>query len=425
MKRAALLLALLPSALLAGKLPYRSPEELVHFSPPPGEGFRTELFGREVEVPGFDRRRVDAWMVGVSVNFPTPASRTIEPAAALYFWRHPSQEKLFFAQVSGLFNQLFFAKKFGQGAPWEWVTSFENYTVPFELEELVEGGPDRKERLKWGYVRPGFGVGYRRQTAPGFNDNMAALDLIVEPGWLYFGEYNKHEGFVKPRDTFELRTRLKFQWDAFRRNLLNLVTEGFAVGGEGLWGWRVRWRDWGIAGRHPGNNRYYLFRGYAMVATGLPFLEESDRHRLVGRVDAGIGHNLDRFNRGATYRLSGGINPVGEEWSSQPFPILPGATYLEFYPTRYAIAYGEYRFAPTFFSFLHAYGGTAYLNPRKRVGGKIDRREEIMPFVGARITTGFVGNTRLVIDYAHNFGIERKDDGPGSNQVTVWISGQF
>ncbi len=404
---------------------FRAPEELLRRSPPPGEGFKTRFFGREVVVPGYDRRKLNAWMAGISFNFPEPASRTVEPAAALYFWRHPSDRKLFYGQISGLFNQLFFAKKPWEGKPWEWVTTFESFTIPFEIEELADGHPDRKERLAWGYVRPGLGIGYRKQTPPGFNDNMAALDLIVEPGWLYFGRYNKHERFVKPRDTFELRTRLKFQWDAFRRNLLNLVTEGVAFGAEGIWGWRTRWRDWGVDGRHPGNNRYYLFRGYAMAATGIPLLGETDRHRLIGRVDAGIGHNLDRFNRGATDRLSGGINPVGEEWSSQPFPILPGATYLEFYPTRYAIAYGEYRFAPTFFSFLHAYGGVAYLNPRKQIHRSSDRREEIMPFAGARITTGFFGSTRLVIDYAHNFGVERKENGPGSNQITVWISGQF
>ncbi|MEE9346520.1 MAG: hypothetical protein V3U88_13015, partial [Methylococcales bacterium] len=148
-------------------------------------------------------------------------------------------------------------------------------------------------------------------------------------------------------------------------------------------------------------------------------------HRLIGSLHAGFGHQIDRFNHTPTSRLSGGIHPVAEEYHSAYLPIVPAAAMSEFYPKRYAIAYGEYRYATTFFSFAHVYAGAAYLNAKRQYSSGIGRSETVMQFVGARFTTGFFGDTRLVVDAAHNFGVKRKNNGYGGSQVVVSVSGEF
>ncbi|HHJ39627.1 MAG: hypothetical protein AXA67_09955 [Methylothermaceae bacteria B42] len=404
--------------------PFLSSDTVLHHPPAAGMGFRTRFLNHDITIPAMDRRAINAWVAGSTINFPKPSGRRLEPLAALYFWRRPNQDRLFYADIAGLYNHLFFAQAFEKGKPLEWVTTFENYTIPFlKQTELIEGKQDKASEVEWGYVRPGFGLGFRQPVPPFREDNMAAVDFIVEPGFLYFGRHNHRKGFVKPRDTFELRTRLQVKWDALTRNFMNLVDTGFAFGADGIWGHRARWRDWGINRQERGHNSYALVTAYGVGSMRLPFAD-SGRHRLIGSVFGGIGHHLDRFNRNVTQRLGGGVNPVGEEFHTLGNPVLPGAAYLEFFPRHYLIAYGEYRFAATFFSFLHFYGGGAYLDPRKINNGKILREDTIMPFAGARITTGLPGKLRLVIDYAHNFGLKRRGKGYG-NQVTIWVSRLF
>ncbi len=407
----------------ANPLPYLSPRAILEKNPSAGQGLHTRFLGREITIPALDRRSLNAWELGTTINFPSPSGRPIEPFGVIYLWRRPNQERLFHADIALVYNNLFFAQSFGKGSPWEWVTSFENYTLPrLEQAELIEGRDDEDSKVEWGYVRPGIGLGYRRQVAPLHVDNMVALDFIIEPGFLYFRHKNKGSGFVKPEDTFELRTRAQLRWDALTRNLLNLADKGFALGADWVWGYRSHWNDWGINAQEKGHDTYTLGTAYALISTPLPFV--GNRHHLIASVNAGIGQHMDRFNRSVTQRLSGGINPLGQEFHSTGYPILPGAAFLEFFPDHYAIGYGEYRFAATFFSYLHFYGGGAYLNPQKIERGQVQRKNTVMPFAGARISTGLPGKLLLVLDYAHNFGLKRKETGSG-NQVTVWISGMF
>ncbi len=411
------------SILRAEPLAWQSPQRLLENPPMAGQPFRTRFLDLDIDFPGYDRRVVNAWTLGATINFPAPAARPAEPLAALYLWRRPDRDHLFYGDIALVYNHLFYAQRWRENSPLEWVTTFENYTIPsLKQGELIEGRDDIDVELEWGYVRPGIGIGYRIPVAPFHVDNMAALDLIVEPGLLYFGRHTESNGFVKPRDTFELRTRAQLRWDALTRNLLNLPDQGFAFGADGIWGYRTNWRDWGVNGQEAGHNHYFLGTGYAIAATSLPFA--GGRHRLIASVNGGIGHHLDRFNRNITQRLGGGINPVGQEFHTAGYPILPGAAYLEFFPDHYVIGYGEYRLATTFFSFFHLYGGGAYLNPRKIKNGQIRRENTVMPFIGARISTGLPGDLMLVVDYAHNFGLKRRGTGYG-NQVTVWLSGMF
>ncbi|MCH9698082.1 MAG: hypothetical protein K0U68_08275 [Gammaproteobacteria bacterium] len=406
-------------------LPHRSADDLLINPAISGEGFTTEFLGESVTVPAIDRRSINAWVAGAALNMPAPSSRKIEPVAALYFWRRPDDSKIFYADVSLLYNSLFFAKNFADSDNFEWVVTFENFTVPLAQNEIIDGRDDEDQELIWGYIRPGFGVGYRTNVAPFHEDNMFAADFIIEPGYMYFGDSNTGAGFRDPQDTLELRTRLQVRMDAMTRNILSLPASGFIAGSDVVYGHRFNWEDWGINGNNDGSEgrNYASATAYAAVAGGLPFL--SKRHRLIGRLNGGFGHQVDRFNHTPTTRLYGGINPVAEEYHTGYIPTLPAGAMLEFYPKRYAIAYGEYRYATTFFSFAHLYGGAAYLNAKRIKSAGVRREEALMPFIGARFTTGFLGDTRLVLDAAHNFGLKRKNNGHGGTQLVVSISGQF
>jgi hypothetical protein len=405
--------------------PYRSAVDILDNPPLAGEGFTTQFLGEEVIVPSMDRRSISAWVAGVAVNFPAPSSRKIEPVAALYFWRRPDDTKVFYGDVAILYNSLFFAKNFEESKNFEWVLTFENFTVPFASNEIIDGRNDEDQELIWGYVRPGLGFGYRTNIAPFQVDNMFAVDFTVEPGYLFFADSNTGAGFRDPQNSFELRTKLQVRLDAMTRNTLSLATKGFVAGADVLYGHRFGWKRWGIDGQNPASEGrdYASFAGYTSIAGGLPFL--SQRHRLIGSLQAGFGHQIDRFNHTPTSRLAGNINPTAEEYHTAYLPIVPGAAMSEFYPKRYAIAYGEYRYATTFFSFAHAYAGAAYLNAKRQFSSGIGRSETVMPFIGARFTTGFFGDTRLVLDAAHNFGVKRKNNGYGGTQVVVSISGGF
>nr|BAL57244.1 hypothetical conserved protein [uncultured Gammaproteobacteria bacterium] len=387
----------------------------------------TYLWGHKMELPAIDRRHIRAWFVGANYNFPAPSERRVEPYASLYFWEHPNEGRLFWGDVALLYNNLFFAQRFRGN--FEWITSFENFTVPFQQNELIDGKKKRAEEILWGYVRPGIGIGWRRMVAPFYQDNMQAVSLVVQPGYLYFGDSAAGQGFRDPSDTFETRVHLHLRWDAVTRNLISLPQEGFALGGDAIYGHRFHWRDWGLPqdigkqGHRRAEADYAWFSAYALGVAPLSWLDET-RHHVLGAVHAGIGPNMDRFSHTPTTRPMGGFNPLGQEYHSTRFPVLPGAALLEFFPDRYAIVHGEYRFQPTFFSAVSAYGGAGYLNPQRRLGDNIDRKDTVMPFVGGRLVTGFFGGTLLTLDYAHNFGLHRKETGHG-NQVVVSLSGQF
>jgi hypothetical protein len=413
-------------ALAAGAEECLAPAPGYYKAPTAGEPVCTYLFGHTLEIPPVDRRHIRAWFAAVNYNFPAPSERQVEPYASLYFWEHPNDERLFLGDVALFYNYLFFAQKFR--GDFEWITAFENFTVPFQQNEIIDGKKKRAEEILWGYVRPSLGLGWRRMVAPFYQDNMQAISLSIQPGYLYFGDSATGQGFRDPSDTFETRVHLRVRWDAVKRDLINLPQEGFALGGDAIYGHRFRWRDWGIAqdqgkqGHRRAEADYAWFSAYALGVSPVPALDE--RHRLLGAVHAGIGPNMDRFSHTPTTRPMGGFNPLGQEYHSTRFPVLPGATLLEFYPDRYAVVHGEYRFQPIFFSALSAYGGFAYLNPERRIGERIDRRDTFMPFVGGRVVTGFFGETLLSVDYAHNFGLHRGESGQG-NQVVVSLSGQF
>src|SRR6202142_4282182 len=74
--------------------PLISSDSPAYRTPRAGEGFRTELFGREITVQPSDRRSVTAVDFGVQANLPGADNRGIIPFGALYLWRHPDDQSL-------------------------------------------------------------------------------------------------------------------------------------------------------------------------------------------------------------------------------------------------------------------------------------------------------------------------------------------
>jgi len=391
-----------------------------------GEGFRTNVMGRDVRVEPRDRRVVDAWDLGIT-NSPRADTSEILPFGALYFWRHPDEDTLFRGVVVGLFNEIYYARSPKDWGPFEWIATLDTFTVPVGQSELIDGEDREASELIWGYVRAGFGFGYRRQIEPGNQDNMLALGFTVEPGLLFFDEGEDTAANLDvPQTTFESRFRLQFRMDALVRNLIELPHSGFALGSDLLYGHREPWDDWGRPGsqtfhRASSSRDYVEFTGYALGVTGVPFVE-SERHRLFATVHGGVGEGLDRFS---AVRVGGGPDPRGEEYGAVWRPFLPGAALNEFFPEHYVIAKAAYRFEPTFFTSVSLGGFVAYLERvRSNSLRRLSQETDVLPGLVARLTTGFVLETRLQIEYAYNWGVIRRDE-HGGHGIVVHVSGQF
>ncbi len=396
-------------------VPYRTPRA--------GEGFQAEVFGREITVQPRDRRSVSGWILGLEINEPTPEKAGILPFGALYFWRHPDDERFLRAQVSGVYNDIFLSRSSPSLRPFEWVLTFNSFTLPFAHAELIDGKSLESEELLWGYVRPGLGIGYRRQVSPGHQDNMLAVNLTAEPGFLFFHKGSKtSDNFVVHRDTFEIRAHLQLRCDAMERNLLTQPHNGFATGTDLIYGRRSNWKNWGVDSSQDADKGadYLLFTGYFLAAVGVPGVD-SDRHRLVGSVYGGIGRHLDRFS---APRVGGGYRPMGEEYGSTWQPILPGAAMQEFFPKHYLLAVGEYRWEPIFFTNVSLGGSVAWIDRLSKTETGISTKNDVLTSMGGRVVTGFFFETRLQLAYNYNFSVIR-DGHFGGHEIVMSLSRYF
>ncbi|HTZ16871.1 MAG TPA: hypothetical protein VMB78_00370 [Dissulfurispiraceae bacterium] len=389
-------------------------------TPRAGEGFTTVVFGREITVKPSDRRSVTALDLGVAFYKPLPEDNQFIPMGSLYLWHHPNDQSLLRADIALVYNDIFWAGSSPHLGPLEWVLTFNSFTLPVAQREFVDGRTIKSEELKWGYVRPGFGLGYRTKVAPGHQDNMYAVDLIIEPGFLYFAKGSKTAGnFAVPEDTFELRERLEVRFDAIERNLLSLPHRGFAAGGDLIHGDRTNWRNWGTNGLQLAREGrdYLAISGYMLAAGGVPGIN-SDRHRLICSLHGGAGDNLDRFS---AQRIGGGVQTLGEEYGSTWRPVLPGAAIQEFFPKHYAIAAGEYRWEAFFFTYLSLDASLGWLDRMRQIGADIATKNDFFSSAGAHVTTGFFFDTRMQLAYNHNFTVIRRGR-HGENEIVLHFS---
>ena len=132
------------------------------------------------------------------------------------------------------------------------------------------------------------------------------MSITYEAGYRWFkGTGHTSAQYGVPKDTYEGRIHFRIRADALKRNLMELPHEGFTMGGDLIHGHRAKWDRWGGAPFDTPDftkeQTYLQASAYALVATGLPFIE-SEKHRLVTSVHGGIGKDLDRFS---AFRLPG------------------------------------------------------------------------------------------------------------------------
>lgn len=274
--------------------------------------------------------------------------------------------------------------------------------IPLGRSEYVEGQIIRDVEVEWSYVFGGIGVAYRRLLDPGHQDNALELSLTYEPGYRWFkGTSKTSPNFIVPDDTYEGRVHARVRRDALERNLMELPHRGYAYGGDFYYGHRATWSTWGGGPFGLSNERTYLMGSvFAVAASGVPFVN-SERHRLVASVYAGIGENLDRFS---TFRLPG--RPTGYEWEALALPMLPSVAFNELFPRRYGIAHLEYRYEPIFFIFPYVRGSWGIVEqPRFQPDGSIRYKMDAMPAVSGGLVTGAPWRSQIEINYSYNFGI--------------------
>lgn len=405
-------------------LPFLDRDSSAYRTPRAGEGFRTEILGHDIVVEQRDRRSVNAWMLGLQFNTPGPDDRSIFPIGSLYFWRQPQESQLMYANVAGVYNDIFYGEQLPDWGNYQYALAFRNFTPPAPMSEIIDGKRVNDEEMYWGRLQWGAGFGYRKQIAPGYNDNMFMANLYFEPGVLYFKKSGKAaDNLVTPKSTLELGTRLEIKFDALERNVLWLAHRGFAAGANLVYGHRLNWRDWGLDGEQfrASNSRDHVrFDAYALAAGGVPQVD-SDRHRLLGAIHVGTGSNLDRFS---AQRIGGGVNPMGWDFASTAIPVLPGSVVWEFYPEHYAIANAEYRWEPIFFSYFSLHGTLGWLDPVRNIDGKLRRKDTFYSAVGGRAATGFLGDSMLVVDVTHNLDVIRNNERGGSD-ITFFVVKEF
>lgn len=412
----------------------RADDEL---SPISGQGFTTSLLDEKIFVPARDRRSVLAWDLGFSAVFPDLPLADLLPFGSFYIWKRPEPESYLLRGVfAGVYNEAFAAIDLKTRRHSELWLSLDTNTVPFAGATYIEGRYIRAEEQYFGYVRPGIGWGVRKnikalQSSFSEQDNMREVGFLLEPSFVYFKKGTMTSpSFVSPKTHPDMRIHVKMREDRLLRNLIELPHSGLAWGADAIVSRRLIWENWGNYGQEvaAGHKTYFIATAYGLWATRLPSSIFSDRHHFVASLHAGAGTGLDRWSE---FTLGGG--PSGEDFYGLARPVMPGAALTEISSHHYAIAQWEYRWEPVFFCFLSARGSLSALDRErweKDSQGK-KRQTDLLPTVGARLTSGFLGQMRVQIEYNFNTGILRQADTEevssryGSHEVVTHISGMF
>jgi hypothetical protein len=191
---------------------------------------------------------------------------------------------------------------------------------------------------------------------------------------------------------------------------MELPHQGFAFGGDVMYGHRAHWQQWGgVAFDAPDARRertYLAASAYALAAGGVPFIN-SERHRLIATVYGGIGQDLDRFS---AYRLP--RRPTGFEWEALALPVMPSVAFNELFPRQYGIVDVIYRYEALFFLYPYIRGTWGVVErPRFADNGGIRNQMDSLPAVGGGVISGAPWQSQIELNYSYNFGIFRDPGG--------------
>lgn len=406
-----------PKDAVVGEEKYRTPRA--------GERLRGTfpLFGFELDIPARDRSKVSALNLGVAVYQPKVGEDAFIPFGAYYYtdsWEeHRRRLRAIFV---GVVNYVDFFEGSWNDTGIELTASWENYTLPIPSSLIIEDEELEDSEIYWGYLRAGFGLGWRGKIAPWQFDNNIAIHFLYEPGLLYFDDTKKTApNYIVPSTTYEDRYHIRLRIDALERNIMELRHSGWAGGIDAIRGHRYNWKDHDFNGsfREKDTQTYYLVSAYVTWAGGPDFL--SERHRFITSLYGAFSPD-DGLDRYSALRLGGG--PSGDESEALSRSPIPGMRFDEFIVSRYLLFSLEYRFELLFFLYLHVKGSIGVLRRMELKDNETEvalSKNEWIGSVGMALTSGFIWDSQIYLEYVSERGMFRgKERQQGHNVMLSW-----
>lgn len=408
-------------------------EDEEYRTPLAGRPLKTSVFGTDVDIQERYRGNTLAVTLGLTFYTPNIGGQTSLPLFAGY-WRRIWEQRRIRAIVSGVVNTFDYSEHLPGGL--EGVLHFDNTTIPFASNEIIDGDSLDYTSLEWGWTRAHVGGGYRRRIWPFNIDNDFKIQLSYQASYYYFKASKTLTGKIdgvpvfppnSPPDTYVHGLRLKVAADMIQRNILEMPHYGIAIGSDLALLRRDRWEDMGLIlpnGKQQfekSDTRDFLrLSGYLIAAVPIPFL--SERHRVVAQVHAGWmpSEDADRFNG---FRLGGGPQPTEtNDLGRSPYP---GATFDQFVSTRYLLGTLEYRYEIFFWMYLHlrATAGWARVPTFSKVPGAPLAPVRFITGNGQTfsggLTSGFLWDSVLSVEYSYDTGALRGGE-RGHGFSVVW-----
>lgn len=409
------------------KNPGSKEEEIEYRTPRAGRQLDTTFLGIRIYIPARERDKTTAISAGTDMYLPKLGDDLFVPYAAFYYsdtWQEKKRRLRLVA--AGVVNSIYFYDSAWNDLGIEFAGTWDNYTLPFHSELKIEDTSLEDSEIYWGYIRPGLGLGWRMPIPPHEIDSFFSIYLYYEPGFLYFAKTdNTGSNYILPPETYEDRIHLKIRLDAMERNIMELRHVGWASGVDFIRGHRYRWRDHDYSGsfKEKDTETYHLFTGYITWAGGPSWL--SERHRFILSLYGGFAprKELDRYS---APRIGGG--PSGDEAEALAYSPIPGARFDEFIVSRYLLFSLEYRLELLFFVYLHfkgTVGSIRRMDIKKDGQGVALTKDETVGSLSVAITTGFLWDSQVQVQYAHDKGMIRGERNQNGHSLLVSWSKNF
>ena len=383
-----------------------------------GEPFKRRVFGRTVERPARDRRRVAAVDLGLLGFSPRLGNTQVTPFGAIYV-RSIDDRKRIRGTFAGVVNDVDLGLELGLG--FRALAYLANNTVPLGRNEIVQGESLDSTALEWGSSQIWLGAGHAWDVWPWNFESEVRIEAFYAAGYEYHDRVDDTPDSLRvATDTVFHGPRLRLRLDALERNLLELPHLGLAGGADLAWRRRDRWREYGLAsGRSvdaDDTRDAATLSGYLLGARPVPGLDE--RHRLLLTAHGGFAFagRLDRFT---AFRLGGG--PYPSEYRDLSRRVLPGAGFDLLPMERYVMATAEYRAELLFFLFAHL--RMTYVRGRLATLASVRGRRErsVEGYVtSVALTSGFLWESQVHIEVAYDWSGVLRGGEEGATIMLQW-----